>query len=78
LISPFPVFATVLAAFTHQQQGVVAVSRLLRGYVIASIGYAFFFLLVGGLLPQLGILWTYLMATVLAVGLNGLSLLRMR
>ena len=76
LISPFPVFALVLAAFTHHQQGKEAASKLLRSYVIASFGYGLFFGMVGGLLPSLGIAWTYFLAVLAAVALNGLSLPR--
>ncbi len=78
LLSPFPVFAVILAAFTHQQQGGQAAARLLRGYVFGSLGYACFFLVVGTLLPAWGILWTYLLATILAVGLNAFTMLRTR
>jgi len=75
LISPFPVFGVILAAFTHKQQGAQATANFLRGNVIGSLGFATFFMVVGGLLPALGLIWTYLLAAGVAVVLNGTSIL---
>ena len=36
LLSPFPVFALVLGAFTHRTQGAGAAAHLLRGVVLGS------------------------------------------
>jgi uncharacterized membrane protein (UPF0136 family) len=68
LIAPFPIFAIVFAAFTHRHQGAAATGNLLRGIVLSSIGYAFFFLTVGEGLTRFGIAWTYLLAALLAIG----------
>ncbi len=76
LLSPFPMFGVILAAFTHQQQGQKAASNLLRGIVIGSIGFATFFLIVGGLLSSLGMVWTYLLATCVVLAINGFTLVR--
>jgi len=74
LISPFPVFGLVLAVFAHKQQGLDAARQLLRGVALGAFAFSSFFLIVGGLLPVLGILWTYLLASVAAVTVNGLTL----
>ena len=74
LISPFPVFSVVFAAFTHSQSGARAASNLLRGVVLGSGSYASFFLIVGALLTHLGIALTYLMATLVALAVSGLTL----
>ena len=74
LISPFPIYGIVLAAFAHYQQGAVAARQLLRGIALGSFAFSSFFLIIGGLLPGLGIVWTYLLATLTAVLINGLSL----
>jgi hypothetical protein len=74
LISPFPVFGMVLTAFAHSQHGPNAAMRLLRGMAIGAFAFASFFLIVGGLLTSLGILWTYILAAVAAVSVNGISL----
>ncbi|MEI7432461.1 MAG: hypothetical protein WCL27_18590, partial [Betaproteobacteria bacterium] len=75
LISPFPVFSVVFAAFTHSQSGAKAASNLLRGVVLGSGAYATFFLIVGALLTQWGITLTYVLATLLALAISGLSFL---
>lgn len=74
LIAPFPVFGLIMSIFTHQQSGSGAALKLFRSYVTASAGYAFFFLVVGLGLPTLGIGWTYSLATLAIVCLNGFSL----
>jgi hypothetical protein len=67
LISPFPVFGLVLAAFMHSQQGAKAASNLLRSVVLGSVSFAFFFLIVGALLTHLGIGMTFGLASMAAV-----------
>jgi len=72
LISTFPIFGVVFAAFTHSQQGANAAANLLRGIVLGSIAYAFFFLTVGACLTHLGIAWTYPLALLAIVLVNGI------
>lgn len=67
LITPFPIFAIVFAAFTQTHQGAAATGNLLRGIVLSSVGYAVFFLTVGEGLARFGIAWTYLLAALLAI-----------
>lgn len=74
LITPFPVFATVLAAFAHRQQGADAAAQFLRGHASSLFGFAGFFLVVGGLLLRAGIVWTYVVAAMVAVAVNGVVL----
>ncbi len=79
LLSPFPIFVLVLVTFTHHQLGAGAAARLLRGVVLGSLSFAGFFLVAGALLPGAGahpaaIVPIYLLATLLALALNGLSL----
>ncbi len=74
LIAPFPVFGLIMSVFTHQQSGSGAALKLFRSYVTSSTGYACFFLIIGMMLPTLGIGWTYLLATLAIVCLNGFSL----
>ena len=70
LLSPFPVFAAVMAVFNHRQQGPSNAARLLHGVVVGSWAYTFFFLMVGGLLPLFNAVGVYLLATLSAIGLN--------
>jgi len=46
VLTPFPVAATVLAAFTLQQDGAIAVRALLQGFVRALPGFALCFFVV--------------------------------
>jgi hypothetical protein len=71
LISPFPAFSVIFAAFTHSQQGAKSASNLLRGVVLGSGSYASFFLIVGALLPRLGITLTYPLASFVAISVSG-------
>lgn len=75
LISPFPAFSVIFAAFTHSQLGARNASGLLRGVVVGSGSYAAFFFIVGQFLPRAGIALTYLAASVTAILVSGLYLL---
>lgn len=68
LLAPYPVFATVLAAFTHVSLGHAASIRLLRGVLLASFGFVGFFLVIALTLPILGLVLGYSMATLAALG----------
>ena len=74
LVSPFPIFGLILAAFAHRGLGARAAARLLRGVVIGSFGFALFFLVVALLVTVLPVGWTYLLASLAAVAVNGISL----
>ncbi len=73
LITPFPVFGTVLAAFAHHQQGAAAAHNLLRGMTVSLLGVTGFILVVGGLLTSVGIGWTYALAVAVVIAVNGLA-----
>lgn len=70
LLSPFPIFSVIFAAFTHSQQGARSASNLLRGVVVGSGSYAVFFLVVGLWLERWGIALTYLLACGAAVSFS--------
>jgi hypothetical protein len=78
LLSPFPVFGLVLAAFTHQQQNAKAAARLLRGIVLGSLAFAGFFIVIGRFLTSLPIGLAYILSTITALVASGISLLLMR
>ncbi len=75
LISPFPAFSVIFAAFTHSQRGAKSASNLLRGVVLGSGSYAAFFLIVGLFLTRTGIALTYIMASLVAISVSGLFFL---
>lgn len=74
LLSPFPTFSTVIAVFTHHQQGADAASQLLRGVVVGTFSFLCFFLVVALLLPAAPMFWTYLAATAASIEVNSLAL----
>jgi hypothetical protein len=74
LLSPFPVFALVLGAFTHRTQRAGSAAYLLRGVVLGSLGHATMFAVVASWLIPYGLLWTYSWASLCAVAVNGLAL----
>lgn len=55
LLSPFPIYATVLAAFTHRFEGAPAADRLLRGVMVGSFSFAVFFAILAGTLSSWGL-----------------------
>ena len=68
LLTPFPMFASILGAFTHRFQGAEAARQSLRGVVIGSFTSAVFLLVVAATLEQMGILVAFsltLLATLL-------------
>ena len=71
LLSPFPAFSVIFAAFTHAQQDARSAANLLRGVIIGSGSYAAFFLIVGAVLPRLGLGASYLLASVVAMSISG-------
>jgi hypothetical protein len=73
LIAPFPVFGTIITAFTQRQQGADAATRLLRGIVLGSLAYTAFFLIAGSLLTQLSVEWTYLLASAAAIFVSAIT-----
>jgi hypothetical protein len=73
LIAPFPVFGTIITAFTHRQLGADAATRLLRGIVFGSLAYTAFFLIAGSLLTTLSLEWTYLLASAAAIFVSAIT-----
>ncbi len=74
LLTPFPIYATILSVFTHYAQGAASARRLLRGLITGIFSFAVFFLVIAGLIVPLGIAPTFLLATLVALMLHGVSL----
>jgi hypothetical protein len=74
LISPFPVFSSIIAPFTHIRQGRAGVGQLLRGIVLGTFGLLAFYLVIYVMLPGLPVGWTYLMASAVAIAVNVIAL----
>jgi hypothetical protein len=74
LLTPFPIYATVLGSFTHRFQGAAAACRLLRGVVIGIFTFAVFFLIVAATIEREGIVIAFGMAVLASLLLHGCSL----
>jgi hypothetical protein len=66
LLSPFPVFAAVLAVFTHHTHGPRAATAVLDGLVMGLAAAAVFFVALALTLPSLG-LAAFVIATIAAL-----------
>ncbi len=78
LIAPLPIYATILAVFTHRLQGAPATQRLLRALVTGVFSTVLFYLVLALLLQPTGLLPAFGGATGAALGLHALSLTLMR
>jgi hypothetical protein len=74
LLTPFPVYSTVLAVFTHYFQGPVAATGLLRGVIAGLFTFATFFFVVAGTLETRGLGASFGLAGLTALVLHGISL----
>jgi uncharacterized membrane protein (GlpM family) len=54
LLTPFPTFAIILAAFAHHQRGPTAANGVLRGLLLGLFSFACFFLILASMLESFG------------------------
>jgi len=77
LLSPFPVYAGVLAIFAHRRCGDAAVN-VLRGLLLGLFSFAAFFVLLALGLNRIGIGLSFVLATATALVIQGLTLRAIR
>ncbi len=70
LLTPFPIYATVMAVFTHARQGPLAAGRVLRGVVLGLFTFAVFFFIVAGRVEAWGLAATFTLAVAAALGMH--------
>jgi hypothetical protein len=70
LLAALPVLASVLAVFTHEQQGAAAICALLRGMISGMAGFVVFCLLVAVLVDRAGIAATFTAAALAALAVQ--------
>lgn len=70
LLTPFPIAALLLTAFTHHIDGHGAVGGLLKGLLTGLFSFAFFFLVVGASVHRFGTAAAFSAATVGALALQ--------
>ncbi len=78
LLTPFPMFATILAIFTHHFQGASFARRLLEGVVTGSFTFVAFFLIISLVINRWGIAFAFSLAIMVAIMTHGTSLFLMR
>ncbi len=74
LLSLFPIFASVMAVFSHRENGPAAAHHLLSGVIVGSLSSASFLLSVGLMIRQHSLPCTYGIATCIALAVNWISL----
>ena len=74
LISPYPLYATVLAVFSHRLQGAASAVSVLRGLLLGLFAFAGFFLTVAQLLEPDGIALAFGAAIAGALAIQAVSL----
>jgi len=74
LITPFPVYAATLAAFTHGFQGREQAVLLLRGVIAGSLTFILFFLVLSLTLIAWGVAASFLAALVVSLLTHAVSL----
>ncbi|MDR2112664.1 MAG: hypothetical protein LBQ62_06150 [Candidatus Accumulibacter sp.] len=79
LLSPFPLYALILAVFSQHFEGPPAAIRVLKGMVQGLFSFATFFLIVAGFIEKSGLMPTLLLSVTVALALQGgLAWLRVR
>jgi hypothetical protein len=80
LLSPFPIYATTLAVFTHRLQGGEEAAKLLRGLIVGTVTFIVFFLTVSLTIVEWGIAASFVTAVgvSLLTHFTSLQLLRFR
>ncbi len=74
LLAPFPLFTATLAAFAHHQYGPGAAINVLHGLLMGLFSYASFFFVLAVLLVPAGIALAFVVAILVMLTLQGISL----
>jgi hypothetical protein len=75
LLNAFPFFTSIMVVFSHRQGGAPGAHQMLRGILIGVFGFISFFAVVSAGLEALGLVATYIIASICAVVVNALTLL---
>jgi hypothetical protein len=78
MLSPFPVYAAILAVFAHRGQGAPAAIGVLRGLLAGLFGFVVFFVVVAGSIERIGVGVGFIAATVVALTAQLVSLRALR
>jgi len=78
LVTTYPIYASVLAAFAHAQRGGMAAIHVVRGLCYGLLAFASFFFVIGALIERLGIGLAFAGAIAAALAVQTLTLRRLR
>jgi hypothetical protein len=78
LVTTYPIYASVLAAFAHAQRGGMAAIHVVRGLCFGLLAFASFFFVIGGVIDRSGIGVAFAGAIVAALAVQTLTLRRLR
>lgn len=78
LLTPFPIFVSVLAIFTARVAGPVATAQLLRGVLLGLFACSLFFVVLALVLPLGGVGLTFPLAAAVTLGAQALWLILSR
>jgi hypothetical protein len=70
ILAALPVLASILAVFTHAQQGAAAVADLLRGMLSGMAGFVVFCALVAALVDRAGVAPAFAAAAATAIAVQ--------
>ena len=74
MLSPFPVYAAILTVFAHRAQGAPAAIGVMRGLLAGLFGFVGFFVVVAGGIERVGIAMAFVIATLVALAAQLVSL----
>lgn len=74
LLSPFPVYGTILAVFAHRESGGAAAVEVMRGLETGMFSFAVFFTLVALLIVHAGLLVAFASAIAATLLVQGIAL----
>lgn len=78
LLSPFPIFVTLMSMFALWQHGPDAARQYLRAFVVGSQSFNAFFLVAGLALTRMNTALAFALAAVVCLLVNGVALWSMR
>ena len=78
LLSPFPLYAAILAVFAHRRDGIDSAAAVWRGLMFGLFAFAAFFSVLGATLGSLGIGGAFLLAVVVALVIQAAALVALR
>ncbi|HIH89331.1 TPA: hypothetical protein HA344_09025, partial [Candidatus Bathyarchaeota archaeon] len=70
LLTPFPIYTSVMVASIHRRQGAASASQFVRGAIVSSYTPALFWLIVGSTIVSWGIGFSYALAIVASTALH--------